>query len=167
MCACSAMSDFLWPRELQRAKLLCPWKFPGKNTGVGCISFSRGSSQPGDWTHISRVSCLAGGLFTTEPGLTISLTNNFSIFRQVVWEPCLGPVQVKDGPGVVDWVIVSHRRGQEFLECSDPMSATFHSSWQFSYQRNVEDVEMWTGITNNFLPFRYKVISNPRVSLHW
>ena len=26
---------------LQSARLLCPWTFPGKNTGVGCISFSR------------------------------------------------------------------------------------------------------------------------------
>ena len=97
--------------------------------------------NPGTERTSPMCPALAGGLFTTEPGLTISLTNNFSIFRQVVWEPCLGPVQVKDGPGVVDWVIVSHRRAQEFLECSDPMSATFHSSWQFSYQRTVEDVE--------------------------
>ena len=28
-------------------RLLCPWNVPGKNTGVGCISFSRRSS-PGD-----------------------------------------------------------------------------------------------------------------------
>ena len=27
--------------------------FPGKNTGVVAMSFSRGSSQPRDWTHIS------------------------------------------------------------------------------------------------------------------
>ena len=26
-------------------------------------------------------------------------------------EPYPGPVQVKDGPGVVDWVNISHRRG--------------------------------------------------------
>ena len=37
---------------------------PGKNTGVGCISSSRGSSQPRDWTHVSYT---AGGFFTTEP----------------------------------------------------------------------------------------------------
>ena len=24
------------PRGLQPARLLCPWRFPGKNTGVGC-----------------------------------------------------------------------------------------------------------------------------------
>ena len=26
----------LWPHGLELSKLLCPWDFPGKNTGVGC-----------------------------------------------------------------------------------------------------------------------------------
>ena len=26
----------LWPQGPQPARLLCPWDFPGKNTGVGC-----------------------------------------------------------------------------------------------------------------------------------
>ena len=30
------MSDSLRPRGLKPTKLLCPWDFPGKNTGVGC-----------------------------------------------------------------------------------------------------------------------------------
>ena len=30
------MSNSLWPHGLQSARLLCPWDFPGKNTGVGC-----------------------------------------------------------------------------------------------------------------------------------
>ena len=33
---CSAVSDSLQPQGLQAARLLCPWDFPGKNTGVGC-----------------------------------------------------------------------------------------------------------------------------------
>ena len=37
--------------------------FPGKNTGVVAIPFSRGSSQPRDQT---RISCLTSGFFTTE-----------------------------------------------------------------------------------------------------
>ena len=41
--------------------MVCPWNSPGKNTGVGCHSFSRGSSQPRDWT---QVSCIAGRFFT-------------------------------------------------------------------------------------------------------
>ena len=30
------MSDSLWPRGLSPTRLLCPWDFPGRNTGVGC-----------------------------------------------------------------------------------------------------------------------------------
>ena len=36
-CGCSfAQSNSLWSHELYHARLLCPWSFPGKNTGVGC-----------------------------------------------------------------------------------------------------------------------------------
>ena len=35
-------------------RLLCPWDFPGKNTGVGC-HFSGGSSRPRDQTCISCI----------------------------------------------------------------------------------------------------------------
>ena len=31
------------------------------------IFFSRGSSWPRDWTHVSCVSCITGGFFTAEP----------------------------------------------------------------------------------------------------
>ena len=32
----SVVSDSLWPHGLQPTRLLCPWDFPGKSTGVGC-----------------------------------------------------------------------------------------------------------------------------------
>ena len=32
----SVVSKSLQPHELQPVRLLCPWSFPGKNTGVGC-----------------------------------------------------------------------------------------------------------------------------------
>ena len=32
----SVMSDCLWPHGLQPTRLLHPWDFPGKSTGVGC-----------------------------------------------------------------------------------------------------------------------------------
>ena len=32
----SVISDSLQPHRLQPARLLCPWDFRGKNTGVGC-----------------------------------------------------------------------------------------------------------------------------------
>ena len=33
---CSVMSDSLRPYGLEPARLLCPWDFPGRNTGVCC-----------------------------------------------------------------------------------------------------------------------------------
>ena len=36
LCACSVVSDSLWPQGLQPSRLCCPRNFPGKNTGVGC-----------------------------------------------------------------------------------------------------------------------------------
>ena len=36
VCACSVVSNSLWPLGLQPTRLLCPWNSPGKNTGVGC-----------------------------------------------------------------------------------------------------------------------------------
>ena len=34
--SCSVVSDSLWPHGLQPTRLLHPWNFPGKSTGVGC-----------------------------------------------------------------------------------------------------------------------------------
>ena len=57
----------LWCYGLYPTRLLCPWDFLGKNTGLVAISFSRGSSRPRDRTWISCVSYLAGGFFATKP----------------------------------------------------------------------------------------------------
>ena len=37
--SCSVVSDSLWPHGLQPTRLLLPWDFPGKSTGVGCHCF--------------------------------------------------------------------------------------------------------------------------------
>ena len=36
MLACRVLSDSLQPHGLQPDRLVCPWNFLGKNTGVGC-----------------------------------------------------------------------------------------------------------------------------------
>ena len=38
----SVMSNSLQPHGLQPARLLCPWNFPGNNTGVGCHCLLQG-----------------------------------------------------------------------------------------------------------------------------
>ena len=42
MLSCSVTSDSLRPHGLQPTRLLCPWKSPGKNTGVGCHALPQG-----------------------------------------------------------------------------------------------------------------------------
>ena len=39
----SVVSDPQWPHGLQPSRLLCPWDFPGKSTGVGCHCLLRDS----------------------------------------------------------------------------------------------------------------------------
>ena len=39
----SVVSSSWWRHGLGRARLLCPWDSPGKNTGVGCRSLLQGS----------------------------------------------------------------------------------------------------------------------------
>ena len=34
--SCSVVSNYLHPHGLQPTRLLCPWDFPGKDTGAGC-----------------------------------------------------------------------------------------------------------------------------------
>ena len=58
--SCSVMSDSM-TRGLWPARQLCPWNSPGKNTGVGSHSLSRGSSRSRDGTQVSYI---AGRFFT-------------------------------------------------------------------------------------------------------
>ena len=53
---CDCMDHSLWGSSV------CPWDFPGKNTGVGCHAFSKGSSRPRDWTQVSYISGSLHGL---------------------------------------------------------------------------------------------------------
>ena len=49
---------------LQPARLLCPWHFPGKNTGVGCHFLHRGILLTEGSNCVSYISCI-GRFFTT------------------------------------------------------------------------------------------------------
>ena len=53
----SCVWTFATSWTIDHHRLLWLWNFPGKNTGVGTISSSRGSSRPRDQTCISCASC--------------------------------------------------------------------------------------------------------------
>ena len=50
---CSVVSESLQPHGLYSTRLLYPWNFPSKNTGMGCHFLLRGIFQPRDWTCVS------------------------------------------------------------------------------------------------------------------
>ena len=50
------------PDSFQPHGLYSPWNSPGQNTEAVAFTFSRGSSQPRDWTQVAHI---AGGFFTS------------------------------------------------------------------------------------------------------
>ena len=42
VCTCSVMVNSFWPHGLSPTRLLCPWNFPGKNTGMSCHFLHQG-----------------------------------------------------------------------------------------------------------------------------
>ena len=70
LCVCLATqlcSTLLRPQGLQPARLLCPWDFPGKNTGVGCHVLFQGTFQTQGRNWSLAFLALTGKFFTTEP----------------------------------------------------------------------------------------------------
>ena len=59
----SVVSDSLQPYALQPTKLLFPWDFPGKTTGVSCCALLQGIFQT---QGLNCIFCIAGGFFITE-----------------------------------------------------------------------------------------------------
>ena len=52
VCVCAqslSLSESLWPHGQQPARLLCPWNFPGKNSGVGCHLLLQGIFLAQGW----------------------------------------------------------------------------------------------------------------------
>lgn len=52
------------PVDWKPARLLYPWIFPGKDTGLGVRASPRGASVPRDGAHVSYTHCI-GQFFTT------------------------------------------------------------------------------------------------------
>ena len=55
---CAQSCPTLWrPHGLSPSRILRPWNFPGKNTGVGCRFFLQGIFPTQRWTCTYCVSC--------------------------------------------------------------------------------------------------------------
>ena len=72
----SVVSDPQWPHGLQPTRLLCPWDFPGRSTGVGCHCLLRRLAL-----DPLNSTCLASSLGFISRLCTCSTSTNQSIFR--------------------------------------------------------------------------------------
>ena len=72
----SVVSDSLKSHGLQPTRLLCPWNFPGKHTGVVAITSSRGSFQPRNLTCISCIGRWVLYCWATREAPTFIFHNN-------------------------------------------------------------------------------------------
>jgi len=83
------MSDSVRPHGLQPTRLLCPWDFPGKSTGVGChcllrMDFLEGYNFPRlNQEEIENMNRL---ITSTETELVIlKLSNKQTIWSKTKW----------------------------------------------------------------------------------
>jgi len=164
--SCSVVSNSSWPYGLEPARLLCPWGFPGKNIGVGCLFLLQGifpiqGSNPGEgeWDpwychhfHIYSSCCFErnsqrfninsrGWIPIAEPGICSELR---------VWKaltsPLLSPSCMHDGQTTTAWQIlppflikVSHF----FLRISRPPCSFIHLTGIFSFTSHRHHSNCW------------------------
>ena len=91
---CSVVSDSLRPQGLQLARLLCPWGFPGKNTGVGCHFLHQGIflTQRSNPYHLSFPHWQVDSLPLALPGKP----NNFLLWASLVAQLVKNPPAMRE-----------------------------------------------------------------------
>ena len=69
--SCLVTSSCLQPHRLQPTRPLCPWDSPGKNTGVGCHSFSKKNYRKKENEVAQLCLTLCGPMDYSLPGSSI------------------------------------------------------------------------------------------------
>ena len=100
--SCLVMSDSLQPHGQEPSRLLCPWNFPGQNTGVGSHFLSRGSAWPSD-----QPGSPAGLLLAVAAAAAASLQSCPTLCDPIDGSPPGSPI-----PGILqartlEWVAIS------------------------------------------------------------
>ena len=98
----SVMSDSLRPHGLQPTRLLCPWDFPGKSTGVGCHCLLRNLSTT-DIQILSKIAVAKKKLCSMNWAITLCNLGNLSfwLFLQILDDPLYYPTKGFIGGSVV------------------------------------------------------------------
>ena len=103
--SCSVASDPQWPLGLQPSRLLRPWDFPGKSTGVGCHSLLRtvraNREFIGDWKKKLLLKRILLVFFNfkvlTDTGHSVQDTRGFHLCLNIGTK-LLNPQLMKEDP---------------------------------------------------------------------
>ena len=92
------MSD-LWPHGLLPARLLCPWDFPGKNTGVGYRFLLQGIF-PTQGLNPGLLHCRQTLYWLSHPGKSLKESDSLNLGNLVQARACVSRnLQVTGSPG--------------------------------------------------------------------
>ena len=147
-CWCSAVSDFLQSCGLKPPRLLFPWDFPGKNTGVSCHFFLQGIFLTQGSTHLLQLLHWQADSLPLEPPeseswsrsvcLTLCDHMDYTVhgFLQARILECIAFPFSRASSQPRKWTQVSHTAGR------------FFTSWAISEaQDNVGNpIYLWTDI---------------------
>ena len=157
---CSVVSSSLWPPGLEPARLLCPWNFPGKDTGVSFHSFLQGIF-PTQGSNPSLASTVqAGRFFSTDPPgkpCSVLLLLLLSCFSRV--RLCATPQTVahQAPPSVglawaLEWVAVSFSSAWKWkvkvksLSCVRLLVTPWTAAYQAPPSMGFPRQEYWSGL---------------------
>ena len=152
---CLGMLDSLRPHRLQPTCLLCLWDFSGKILECVAMSYSRVFSQPRDWTHISCISRIGRGFFTTEPlaAAAAKLLQSCPTLR----DPIGGSPPGSAIPGILqartlEWVAISFSNVWKWkvkvksLSCVRLSVITWTAAYQAPPSMGFSRQEYWSGV---------------------
>ena len=92
MLSCSVMPNSLQPRGLYPTRLLCPWDFPGKNTGVGChfllwgLFLTQGSNPHSLHWQVDSLLLSHWGSLSTHSRASVKHVGLMKIMAYIPWD---------------------------------------------------------------------------------
>ena len=142
MCIYAQLCLTFWdPHGQKLVGPLCPWNFPGKNTGACCHVLLQEIPQPRDQTHVSCIFCISRQVLYQ---LSYQLSPNRSITSMCVSQyhvqlfvtPWINPSRLLL-PGILqarilEWIIIPFSRGSSQPRDRIQVSCTaarFFSIW--------------------------------------
>ena len=130
----SVVSDSLRPHGLQPTRLLCPWDFPGKSTGVGC--------------HCHLHECVCYAMLCYAKSLQSCLTLCDPIDGSLPGSPVPGILQAR----TLRWVAISFSNAWKWKVKVKSLSRVwlFATPWTAAYQAPLSmgfsRQEYWSGV---------------------